>query len=210
MIPNIKEENKLFGQGYKYIAGIDEAGRGPIAGPVVAGVVVFEQKGLKKWLKIGIKDSKLLSSKKRAEVFEIIKKRALAWSSGAIRQDIIDKKNIRRATILAMKKAVKSLNLKPDFLLIDGKWTLTDFPYPQKAIANADKKCLSVAAASIVAKQTRDDIMRHWNLKYPQYNFAQHKGYGTKQHFRKIAEYGPCPIHRLSFSPFRKHKTSQR
>lgn len=203
MNPTLREENKLFGQGYKYIAGIDEAGRGPIAGPVVAGVVVFEPKRLNKWHRFGIKDSKLLSSKKRAEVFGAIKKNALAWATGAIKQDVIDKKDIRKATTAAMKKAVESLKLKPDFLLLDGRWTLTDFPCDQKAIVNADQLCLSVAAASIAAKETRDDIMRRWHSKYPQYNFAQHKGYGTKEHFRKIEEHGPCPIHRLSFSPFK-------
>ena len=203
IFPSLKEEALLFRKGYRLIAGIDEAGRGPIAGPVVAGIVIPLEQTLLKWQKFGINDSKKLAPKKRRQLFEIIKRESLLWGRGVVSEKIIDRVGIRQATFLAMKKAVEGLKVRPEFLLIDGKDTLRDFPFNQKAIVNGDERVLIIAAASIIAKETRDDIMRRYHLKYPAYGFAQHKGYGTKMHFEMIKKYGPCKIHRRSFHPIK-------
>jgi len=197
--PNLKEERKLFKKGYEYIAGIDEAGRGPLAGPVVAAVVVFKKKNLGKWLKFGIKDSKKLSAKKRQGLLKVIKKEAIEIKASRVSEKIIDKINIRQATLLAMRRAFLRLKPSIDFVLIDGKDTLKNLPVNQKAIISGDNQSVIIAAASIVAKETRDDIMRHYAKKYPEYGFERHKGYGTKMHFEMIKKYGPCKIHRKSF-----------
>jgi len=199
IFPNLKEEKALFKKGCKYIAGIDEAGRGPLAGPVVAGIVVFEPKNLKKWLKFGIKDSKKLSAKKRQGLLKVIKKEAIEIKASRVSEKIIDKINIRQATLLAMRRAFLRLKPSIDFVLIDGKDTLKNLPVNQKAIISGDNRSVIIAAASIVAKETRDNIMRRYAKKYPQYGFERHKGYGTKLHRKMIKKYGPCKIHRKSF-----------
>ena len=187
-------ENEGYKKGYLYIGGIDEAGRGPIAGPVVASVVVF-----KKDTKIHkIDDSKKLSEKKRNELFEIIKKEALDYGIGIVDNNKIDEMNILNATILAMKKAISQLEKKPDYLLIDAL-NIPNLDINQNAIVKGDSKSISIAGASILAKVTRDNIMYEYDKMYPEYGFKNHKGYGTDEHYDAIRKYGLTPIHRKSF-----------
>ncbi len=206
MIPNLKEERQLFRKGYGFIAGIDEAGRGPLAGPVVVGIVVFEEKNLKKWLKFNIRDSKKLSERQRKEALKMIKKEAIEVNFSRVSERVIDKINIRQATLLAMRRAFLRLKTPIDFILIDGKDTLKNLPVNQKAIIGGDEKTMIVAAASIVAKESRDNIMRRYAKKYLKYGFESHKGYGTKMHFEMIKKYGSCKIHRKSFHPIKDIK----
>ncbi len=202
IIPNFSREEKLFQKGYKYIAGVDEVGRGPLAGPVVAGAVVFSNiKIIDKLIKNGLRDSKILSAKKREYFYEIIIEESQDWAIGTVSEKIIDQINILEATKLAMKRAVKKLKNKPDFLLVDGINTIEDFPASQIAIPKADQSVFSVSAASIIAKVTRDRILMDFDKIYPGYGFAEHKGYGTKFHMKMIKKLGPCKIHRKSFSP---------
>ena len=200
--PDFCREEKLFKKGYKNIAGIDEAGRGPLAGPVVAAAIIFSKnKLLNKLLEIGIRDSKLLSPKKREYLFELILEKCHAWSIGIVSEETIDEINILEASLLAMRRAVEKLEVKPDFLLIDGNHTIKNYPVSQIAIPKADQYVFSVSAASILAKVTRDKILIDLDKKYPKYGFAQHKGYGTKFHLKMLKEIGPCKIHRRSFAP---------
>jgi ribonuclease HII len=201
--PNLKEERALFKKGCRYIAGIDEAGRGPLAGPVVSATVVFERKNIDKWLRFNIKDSKKLSEKQRKRLFKIIKEEAVEIKSSRVSEKVIDKINIRQATLLAMRRAFLRLKTPIDFVLIDGKDTLKKLPVNQKAIVSGDGKSVIIAAASVIAKETRDDIMRRYAKKYPEYGFERHKGYGTKLHRKMIKKYGPCKIHRKSFRPIK-------
>lgn len=215
--PTFKEEQKLSKKGCQFIVGLDEAGRGPLAGPVVAAAVIFSPRAIKLysrkvnsnsgeksfWFK-SVRDSKTLTSKKREELYKIIVKEALDWKVGAVSEKMVDKINILQASFLAMKKAVKKLKTRPDFLLIDGKFTLTDYPVNQKAIPQGDQKIFSIAAASIVAKVTRDRVMKNLHKKYPLYSFDKHKGYGTRLHFEMLDRHGPCQIHRKSFKPVKK------
>jgi ribonuclease HII len=197
--PTFELENNLKKQGYKYIAGIDEAGRGPLAGPVVAAAAMVNREfGM---INCKIRDSKLLSLKQREKLFKVITKNALAWGVGKVSEKIIDQRGIVQANLLAVKKAIKSLKIKPDYLLFDGGIKLENIKIPQKTIIKGDAKIFSIACASILAKVTRDRFMVKLDKKYPQYGFAQHKGYGTKTHFEAIKKYGPCPIHRKSFAP---------
>ncbi len=175
-------------------AGIDEAGRGPLAGPVVAAAVILKKDTLIE----NLNDSKKLSPAKRKQVYEQIMKEALAVSLGIVEAEEIDRINILQATLKAMTIAVQKLTPKPGILLIDGKETLP-FSVPQLSIIGGDSKCASIAAASIVAKVKRDSIMEELHEKYPQYNFAKHKGYPTKEHIRALKIYGPSPVHRMSF-----------
>jgi len=269
--PNFNEEKILWRKGFKYVAGLDEAGRGPLAGPVVAGAVIFlslnnpplsttavgtfdgqsknsmtkkiinpkSKKSFGYWdLKFGIsevKDSKQLSSKKRGELYDIITNHPnIKWGIGIVSEKVIDKINILEATKLAMQKAITSLrcpakrgrsNLKTqiassrlaglrrfaprndgdvniDYLLIDGNFRL-DVDLPQKSIIKGDQKVISISAASIIAKVTRDKIMDKYDKKYPQYGFKSHKGYPTKLHIKMLKKFGICPIHRKSFHPVR-------
>lgn len=187
-------ENEGYEKGFTYIGGIDEAGRGPLAGPVVAAVVVF-----KPGTKIeGINDSKKLSEAKRDELFEIIKEEALDYGIGIVQKDEIDEYNILNATYMAMKKAVNCLKQKPDYLLVDAAH-IPDVDIEQKSIIKGDSKSISIAAASIIAKVTRDSIMYEYDKMYPEYGFASHKGYGTDQHYKAIREHGITSIHRRSF-----------
>lgn len=181
--------------GYKVICGVDEAGRGPLAGPVYAAAVVLP----KDFVIDGINDSKKLSEKKREELFEIIKEKSVAYSIAFASEREIDNINILNATFLAMKRAVNGLYNKPDFVLIDGNRLPSDIDIPCKAIVKGDSLSDSIGAASILAKVSRDRAMVEFSEIYPQYKFEQHKGYGTKMHIELIKKYGPCRLHRRSF-----------
>ncbi|GHV40907.1 hypothetical protein FACS189490_06820 [Clostridia bacterium] len=189
-------EREYYEKGMFLIAGIDEAGRGPLAGPVCAAAVILPTKE-----KIdGINDSKKLTPKAREEIFEIIKEIAVAWSVAFIEHAVIDDINIRNATRLAMENAVAGLSVKPEYLFIDGNMGINS-EIPQKTIVKGDALSASVAAASIIAKVSRDALMEEYDRLYPEYGFAAHKGYGTKAHFEAIEKYGLCPIHRKTFYP---------
>ena len=196
-------EEEAWAKGFKLVAGIDEAGRGPLAGPVVAGAVVFKRGKIPD----GIKDSKQLSSVRREELFFKICSAAVAVGVGIVNEKVIDRINILRATYRAMQRAVAGLNIKPDFMLIDGM-RVPQIAGHQKAIPDGDRISVSIAAASIIAKVTRDRIMVEQDSIHPQYGFAKHKGYGTRAHINALAKYGPCKIHRFSFRPVRESKRS--
>jgi len=187
-------EKLYHGRGYQRIAGVDEVGRGPLAGPVVAAAVILPEEGIGQKLF----DSKQLSPKQREELFGIILSKALSVGIGAVGHEEIDLFNILQATLKAMAAAVERLSVPPDLILIDGNQTL-HFPVPQKPIRKGDRICNSIAAASIVAKVTRDRMMLECHQKYPQYNFAKHKGYGTKEHRKAIERFGVCELHRKTF-----------
>lgn len=187
-------ESKASHQGFKNIAGIDEAGRGPLAGPVVAAAVIFPSK-----VNIpGLNDSKKLSANKREELFPKIQEISVAFGLAVVDQKVIDKINILQAARLAMKQAVETLKITPGLLLIDGNQKI-DSTLNQWVIVKGDSRSLSIAAASVLAKVTRDRIMDGYHKLYPQYEFNRHKGYGTRLHRNLIQEHGPCPIHRRTF-----------
>jgi ribonuclease HII len=202
----IQEEKRLWKKGYKYVVGIDEAGRGPLAGPVVSGAVLVLEKDFKEIKKIkSVKDSKKLSERKREEVYpNLINNPKLKWEIGIVTEKVIDKINILEATKLSMIKAVKNLekknNIKVDFLILDGKMKI-NLNIDQESIIKGDDKVFSISAASIIAKVTRDRIMLKYDKKYPQYNFKKHKGYGTREHIENIKKNGICKIHRKTFAP---------
>ncbi len=187
-------EQRLHASGVQYVAGIDEAGRGPLAGPVIAAAVVFARDTIIK----GVNDSKKLTATKREHLYEIIRQRALSIGIGRCSADLIDEINILQATYRAMKQAVANLDLPVDHLLIDGR-SAPQFDVPYTTIVKGDSCCHSIAAASIIAKVTRDRLMREYDSDYPCYGFAKHKGYGTRQHIEAIKQFGRCPIHRKSF-----------
>ena len=195
------EEEALLDRGFSYIAGIDEVGRGPLAGPVVAGVVILPPRPQGAWLD-GITDSKAMTAAQRERSYEAILENARASATGEASAQEIDEIGIVPATALAMRRALDGLVLMPQFLLIDA-FPLPDMDIPQKAIVKGDALCLSIAAASVVAKVTRDRIMAELDQDYPQYGFAGHKGYGSAEHIRRIEALGPCPVHRYSFAPIR-------
>ena len=205
--PNVDHENELKSQGYELIAGIDEVGRGALAGPVVASAVILPHPANLPWFGL-VRDSKELDSRKRETFFDLINKEAVAVGIGIVPPQVIDSVNILRATRLAMMQAVQKLSKQPTFLLID-RVTLSQCPIPQKGITGGDKLCLSIACASIIAKVTRDNIMEKFDQTYPGYGFAQHKGYGTKGHISCLQKLGPSPIHRLYFAPVRNMITRQ-
>jgi ribonuclease HII len=192
-------EHQAKALGYNIIAGIDEAGRGPLAGPVVSAAVILPPDCSIP----GINDSKKLSEKQRDSLYPQIIKSALAVSTGLASPEEIDRINILKAALLSMKRAVNNLSgshgtIIPEYLLIDGKFTI-DMPIKQTAIIKGDSKSISIAAASIIAKVTRDAIMKELHKQYPEYNFKQHKGYPTKAHKEAIRKYGHSPVHRMSF-----------
>lgn len=193
----MKYENELAGQGFEYIVGIDEVGRGPLAGPVVAAAVILP-KGFKL---LGINDSKQLSEKKREEYYHYIVENAISVGIGLITAEEIDQLNIYEATKKAMLEAITNLSIRPDYCLIDAM--KLNIPYPQQSIIKGDALSVSIAAASIVAKVTRDNLMKKYSITYPEYKFEQHMGYGTKEHLLAIKKYGPCPIHRKTFAPIK-------
>ncbi len=200
--PSLVEENGLSSQGYRLIAGIDEAGRGALAGPVVAAAVVLPQCADFPKLR-SVRDSKEIPAAKRDFLFPLIEEEAIAIGAGIVPPQIIDSIGIVNATRIAMCQAVEQLACSPDFLLID--WlTLPQLPISQKGITRGDKLCLSIACASIIAKVTRDRIMVELDGHYPGYGLSRHKGYGTKQHFSCLRQQGPSPIHRYSFAPLRE------
>ncbi len=182
--------------GYRYIAGLDEAGRGPLAGPVVAAAVIFPRRCRVR----GLNDSKQLSAAERDQLYLSIKDRAAMVGVGSATEREIDRINILEATRLAMQRAIASLPLVPDFLLLDAL-TLPLLSIPQRAIITGDCLSSSIAAASVVAKVTRDRMMAGYHTEYPEYNFLSHKGYSTPEHLRLLARYGPCAIHRRTFWP---------
>lgn len=192
----MKTENLYRLKGYNVIAGVDEAGRGPIAGPVVAGAVILPRD----FDFPLITDSKKLTEKKRDEFFDIIKEYALYVGVGIVSPEEIDEINILRATHLAMKKAIENLGSMPDIALVDGL-PVKGLPCEHNAIVKGDALVKSISCASIIAKVTRDRIMTEYDDLYPQYGFAKHKGYGTKAHINAIKKYGVCPIHRKTFEP---------
>lgn len=193
-------EEQARQSGYKIIAGVDEAGRGPLAGPVVAAAVIMDPEIIIP----EITDSKVLSPLKRETLFAEINEKAVSVSTGSADTSEIEKINILQATLLAMVRAVKGLSKTVDYILIDGIHTI-DLKTPQKTIKKGDAKSFSIAAASIVAKVTRDRIMLEYHKKYPNYNFASHKGYGSKAHLEAIAKNGPSPIHRRTFAGVKEH-----
>ena len=187
-------ENSLYAEGYKAICGVDEAGRGPLAGPVCAAAVI-----LPKGLELpGLNDSKKLTDKKRRELFPIIKEQAIAYGIGFASHEEIDEINILQATYLAMERALQQLEGKADFAIIDGN-RAKDFGIPVRTVIKGDSLSASIAAASILAKVTRDDLMLEMAEKYPEYGFEVHKGYGTKAHYEALRAHGHSPIHRMSF-----------
>ena len=191
----LTHERRLWSSGRSHIAGVDEVGRGPLAGPVVAAAVILPQD----FDVLGIDDSKKLSPKKREKLFEVIKEKALAWSVGWVGPERIDEINILEATKEAMTQAVQGLSLQPDHVLIDGNFTVRALALPQTAIVKGDANSTSIAAASILAKVTRDRYMEEMDAVYPGYAFASNKGYGTKAHYDGLKAQGPTPIHRKTF-----------
>ena len=192
-----RHERRLRAVGFTSIAGIDEAGRGALAGPVVAAAVVLPEKFKHKRLN----DSKQLLPERRQEIYgELTNNTAICWSIGVVDSVEIDEINILRATHKAMRAAIAALNALPDHALIDGR-PVYPFPLPQTAVIDGDCYSLSIAAASVIAKVTRDTMMREFCARFPEYCFSQHKGYGTELHLTKLHAHGPCPIHRRSFEP---------
>ena len=188
-------ENNLYNTGIKTIAGIDEAGRGPLAGPVVVGLVIMKPDSFIE----GINDSKKISEKKRELLYEKIIEEAIEWSVGIVDQKEIDEINILNATKKALKIAIMNLKVKPERIVVDALEHMDTCGIPYTSIIKGDAKVYSIAAASIIAKVTRDRMMREYDEIYPEYGFVQHKGYGTAKHIQAIKEFGPCTLHRQSF-----------
>lgn len=204
-------EEQAYSRGFRCVAGLDEVGRGPLAGPVVAAAVVLPRG----FSDAGIKDSKVLTFKQRASLAPCIQEKALAWAIGVVEAAEIDRINILNASLLAMGRAIQNIRPLPDYLIIDGNHKIpVDYlmtggfshqavPF-QKPLPKGDRLCLSVAAASIIAKTTRDEMMMAYDRLYPEYGFASHKGYGSRSHLSALNRHGPLPIHRKSFKPVRE------
>ena len=199
--PDYSEESILIDKGYSLIAGLDEVGRGTLAGPVVAGGVILPVNPEYPWVN-DIRDSKMLTPKRRERILKDMEKDCLAIQTGSASAAEIDQDGIVKATSLAMERALKSLPLEPQYLLLDA-FPLPEINIPQKAIVKGDVHCLSIAAASIAAKVFRDKIMVEKDKTYPGYGFASNKGYGTKEHLDQLSKEGPCDIHRYSFAPIK-------
>ncbi len=198
-------ENSLHGQGLKFIAGVDEAGRGPLAGPVVASAVIFYEIPPV----LGIDDSKKISENQRKKMFDfLVASSNVAIGIGTESEDAIDRKNIREASFEAMRKAIFSLPVKPDFVIVDG-FAIPGLSIPQQNIIKGDSRCLSIAAASIIAKVLRDDMMDKYDFEFPDYGFSRHKGYGTKEHLECLKKFGPCRIHRKTFAPVKNCRNAE-
>ena len=196
-LTKLKEiEKDLYEKGFKNICGIDEAGRGPLAGPVViAGVIMPKDSMIE-----GVNDSKKVSEKKREKLYDQIIEEAISYSVAIVGQDVIDDINILNATKQGVTEVVDGLDVKPDLILVDALTGINTRGIPYDSIIKGDAKCYNIAAASILAKVTRDRIMRQWDEVYPQYGFVNHKGYGTAKHIEAIKQYGLTPIHRKSFT----------
>jgi len=194
--PDSQKEDALRRRGFARVAGVDEVGRGPLAGPVVAAAVILPPD----WPDPGVDDSKRLSASQREELAAYIRQTALACGLGQAEAQEVDLLNIHRASLLAMLRAVSALAFRPDYLLVDGRFKV-EMDLPQEAVVKGDASCRCVAAASILAKVERDAVMLQYHQSYPAYNFAANKGYGTREHAQALASLGPCPIHRRSFAP---------
>ncbi len=190
-----KLDQSVYDEGYEYVCGIDEAGRGPLAGPVVVAAVIMPKDSMIE----GVNDSKKVSEKKREKLYDLITEEAIAYGVGIVDEKEIDRINILNATKAGLTEAVKSLKQKPDVILVDALTNIDTEGIQYRSIIKGDAKSYNIAAASIIAKVTRDRIMREWDKIYPQYGFEKHKGYGTAAHIAAIKEYGLCPLHRLSF-----------
>ena len=191
-----EKENELRKKGFQYICGIDEAGRGPLAGPVVVASVIMPADSMIE----GVNDSKKVSEKKREKIYEQILEEAISYGVAIIGQDEIDEINILNATKKGLTISLQELTQKPDLILVDALNGIDTMCIPYDSLIKGDAKCYSIAAASIIAKVTRDKIMREWDKIYPEYGFEKHKGYGTAAHIAVIKENGLCPIHRKSFT----------
>ncbi len=189
-----ENERRLRSEGYRLIAGIDEAGRGPLAGPVYAAAVILPEECVIE----GLNDSKKLSEKRREELYDIIIEKAVAYNIQSVSEKIIDEVNILNAVFIAMNKASQALSPQPDYVLVDGN-RIKDMIFPCETVVKGDSKSINIAAASILAKVSRDRHITEISDKYPEYNFAKHKGYGTKEHVEALKKYGPCEIHRKTF-----------
>lgn len=194
--PDLVEESFLWQRGHRFVAGIDEVGRGCLAGPVVAGAVILPRG----WAPQGLRDSKLLDPETREGLAAEIRARAIAWSVAAVSAELIDRLNILRATVLASLLAAARLTVRPDALLLDGGLPLPNLSIPSRALIDADRLCASVAAASVIAKVARDRFMVSMDARYPGYGFASHKGYACAEHREAIRSLGASPLHRRSFS----------
>ena len=191
-----QQENELRKKGFNKICGIDEAGRGPLAGPVVVASVIMPADSMIE----GVNDSKKVSEKKREILYDKIIEQAISYGVAIIGQDEIDEINILNATKKGLTISLQELTVRPDLILVDALEHIDTIGIPYESIIKGDAKCYSISCASIIAKVTRDRIMREWDKVYPKYNFAQHKGYGTAKHIEAIKQYGLCPIHRRSFT----------
>jgi len=201
----LEKEKNIFNQGYNFLGAIDEAGRGPLAGPVVAACVILNpEKKFDEDFRELINDSKKLTEKKREEIFDLILDNFLEVGVGICDHETIDRVNILQASFLAMKKAIGAVRKKPEYIILDGKFPIPNISTKQEPIIRGDSLVFSIAAASIIAKVTRDRIMREYHRKFSEYEFEKHKGYGTKLHMELLEKYGPCLIHRKSFGPVNK------
>ena len=196
-MPDYSIEQELHGEGFTFVCGVDEAGRGPLCGPVFAAACILPD-GL--YIE-GLNDSKQLTEKKREKLFDIIKKEAVAYSIASADVEEINEMNILEADLLAMRRAIDGLGVKADFAIIDGN-IARDFQIPARAVVKGDSKSMSIAAASVLAKVARDRLCLELDREYPQYGIAKHKGYGTKEHKEALRKYGPSPIHRKKFIRF--------
>lgn len=202
-LTKLKEiEKDLYSKGFKNICGIDEAGRGPLAGPVVVAGVIMPQNSMIEF----VNDSKKVTEKRREKLYDVIKEEAISYSIAVIDQDVIDEINILNATKKGVTDVVDGLEIKPDLILVDALEHINTRGIPYEPLIKGDARCYNIAAASILAKVTRDRIMRQWDEIYPQYGFLSNKGYGTAKHIEAIKQYGLCPIHRKSFT---KHFTKE-
>ena len=201
-LTKLKEiEKDLYSKGFKNICGIDEAGRGPLAGPVVVAGVIMPEDSMIEF----VNDSKKVTEKRREKLYDIIKEEAISCSIAVIDQDVIDDINILNATKKGVTEVVDELDVKPDLILVDALEHIDTKGIPYEPLVKGDARCYNIAAASILAKVTRDRIMRQWDEIYPEYGFLSNKGYGTAKHIAAIKEYGLCPIHRVTFT---KHFTN--
>jgi ribonuclease HII len=191
-----KIETQLHEKGFNYICGIDEVGRGPLAGPVVVASVIMPKDSMIE----GVNDSKKVSEKKREKLYDLITQEAISYGIGIVHQQEIDEINILNATKKGLTESISNLSVKPDIILVDALTHINTLGIPYDSIIKGDEKAYCISAASIIAKVTRDRIMREWDAVYPQYGFATHKGYGTAKHISAIKEYGLCPLHRRSFT----------
>ena len=194
-MPDYEFEKAALNSGFNAVCGVDEAGRGPLAGPVCAAAVILAPDTVIE----GLDDSKKLSEKKRERLFDVITEKAISFSVAFGTLEEIESLNILEATFLAMNRAIDGLSVKPDFALIDGNRAPKNIKIPCETVIKGDSKSMSVAAASVLAKVTRDRLMLKYDAEYTQYDFKKHKGYGTKEHTELIKKYGPCEIHRVSF-----------